>query len=167
MTEPREPVFTAVDRAKKGLEEFSHPLNPERSKMKGVSLSEAAGLERIGVHLMVLPPGRESFVYHSHLREEEWLFVLSGRGQLEIDGKLRDLGPGDFVGFAAPSLPHQLRNPFGEDLTYLSGGERQPFEVAEFPRLGLVMIRKGMEATLYPLSAGKPLSAYVGEPPRK
>ena len=167
MANRKEPVFTASDRAKKGLEEFSHPLNPERSKMKGVSLSEAVGLERIGVHVMVLPAGNESFVYHTHLREEEWLFVLSGRGRIEIDGQMRELAPGDFVGFATPSLPHQLRNPYGEELTYLTGGERQQFEVAEFPRLGKVMIRNGMEATLYPIEAGKSLRAYVGEPPEK
>jgi uncharacterized cupin superfamily protein len=27
-----------------------------------------------------VPPGKESFVYYSHQREEEWIYVLSGRG---------------------------------------------------------------------------------------
>lgn len=69
--------------------------------MRAVSLSERAGMKRLGIHVARLPPGRESFVYHSHQLEEEWLFVLEGRGRVEIDGVMHELQPGDFVGFAA------------------------------------------------------------------
>ena len=86
--ERRDPIVRRVDREKKGFESFSHPLNPERSQMRGFSLSDAVGLTRIAVHLAVLPPGKESFVYHSHAVEEEWLYVLAGRGRIEIDGEL-------------------------------------------------------------------------------
>ena len=150
----RDPVFTAEEREKKGLETFSHPLNPGRSEMRTISLSDAVGLQRIGVHL----------AYHTHLREEEWLFVLSGRGRMEVDGKMRELGPGDFCGFVTPSVPHQLSNPHGDDLVYLTGGERTSIEVAEFPRLRKLMVRTGMEAKLYPLEP-EPFRAYVGDDP--
>jgi len=163
----KEPIVRAVDREKKGLESFSHPLNPERSQMRGFSLSEQAGLTRVGVHFAVLPPGKESFVYHSHAVEEEWLYILSGRGRIEIDGELHELAAGDFAGFGTPSAAHQLRNPYAEDLTYLTGGERKDVEIAEFPRLGKVMVRLGFEATLYPKEAGTPMRAYVGELPEK
>ena len=165
MADEKKPVFTAEDRRRKGLETFAHPLNPERSQMRGISLSQQAGLARVAVHVGVLPPGKESFVYHSHALEEEWMFVLSGRGRMEIDGELHDLGPGDFVGFAAPSKHHQLHNPYDEDLTYLTGGERGAVEVAELPRLNLVMVRRGVDAMLYPLDAGKSFHAMVGEEP--
>jgi uncharacterized cupin superfamily protein len=160
----RDPIFTAEQREKKGLETFSHPLNPGRSEMRGVSLSEAVGLQRIAVHLAVLPAGKESFVYHTHLREEEWLFVLSGRGRIEIDGEMRELGPGDFCGFVTPSVAHQLSNPYTDDVVYLTGGERTSMEVAEFPRLRKLMVRTGMEAKLYPLEP-EPFRAYVGDDP--
>jgi uncharacterized cupin superfamily protein len=165
--ERRDPIVRAVDREKKGLESFSHPLNPERSQMRGFSLSAVVGLTRIGVHFAVLPPGKESFVYHSHAVEEEWLYVLAGRGRIEIDGEQHELVAGDFVGFATPSAAHQLRNPYGQDLTYLTGGERKDVEIAEFPRLGKVMVRLGFEAMLYPKEAGKPMRAYVGDLPEK
>ncbi|TMG08625.1 MAG: cupin domain-containing protein [Chloroflexi bacterium] len=165
--ERRDPIVRRVDREKKGFESFSHPLNPERSQMRGFSLSDAVGLTRIAVHLAVLPPGKESFVYHSHAVEEEWLYVLAGRGRIEIDGELRELVAGDFVGFATPSAAHQLRNPYGQDLTYLTGGERKEVEIAEFPRLGKIMVRVGFEAMLYPKEAGTPMRPYVGDLPGK
>jgi uncharacterized cupin superfamily protein len=34
-----------------------------------------------------MPPGKESFVYHSHHHEKEWLYILSGRGIAEINGE--------------------------------------------------------------------------------
>ncbi|MGB3637035.1 MAG: hypothetical protein WBA39_05515 [Rivularia sp. (in: cyanobacteria)] len=63
---------------------FSHPLNPN-SKISGVSLSEAVGLQRIGFHLAKIPPGKESLIYHSHEFEEEFIYILSGKGIAEID----------------------------------------------------------------------------------
>ena len=65
-------------------QKFSHPLNPN-SEISGVSLSEAVGLQRIGFHLATIPPGKESFIYHSHQFEEEFIFILSGKGIAEID----------------------------------------------------------------------------------
>ena len=113
---------------------FQHPLNP-RSEIHLRSLSEAAGMKRVGVHIGRIPPGKESFAYHSHHFEEEFLYILTGRGMADIDGKEVEVGPGDFLGFPAPSVAHHLRNPFDADLVYLMGGERHGFEVGEFPRL--------------------------------
>ena len=126
---------------------FSHPLNP-RSEMRGFSLSDAVGLHRVGFHLVCIPPGKEANMYHAHTAEEEFYFVLSGRGVAEVDGVEHEIGPGDFLGFPAPSVPHQLRNPFGEDLVYLVGGERREMELGSFPRLGKRVLRVGREAWL-------------------
>ena len=59
-----------------------HPYNP-RSEVHGWLLSRTAGLGRIAVNLAWLPPGKESAVHHVHYREEEWLYVLDGRGVAE------------------------------------------------------------------------------------
>ena len=45
----------------------THPLNP-RSEMRYVSLGTCAGMERVGVHLIRVPPGRESRVRSSVFR---------------------------------------------------------------------------------------------------
>ena len=98
-------------------QKFSHPLNPN-SEISGVSLSEAVGLQRIGFHLATIPPGKESFIYHSHQFEEEFIFILSGKGIAEIDNQEFEVSSGDFMGFPTPSVAHHLRNPFEEDLIY-------------------------------------------------
>jgi uncharacterized cupin superfamily protein len=145
---------------------FQHPLNP-RSEVVMQSLSDATGLERLGVHVMRVPPGKESFIYHAHYTEEEFVLILSGRGIAEIGDDEVEVGPGDFMGFPTPSVGHHLRNPFAEDLVYLSGGERHASEIADFPKVGKRLVRVGMalavssidEATGYP---GFPMLSVEG-----
>ncbi len=119
---------------------FRHPLNP-KSLTHQRRLSDLTGLARTGVHHVRIPPGHESFVYHTHEREEEWIYVLSGRGVAEIGDSELEVGPGDFMGFKTPSVAHHLRNAGTEDLVYLMGGERLDAEVADFPRHGRRMYR--------------------------
>jgi uncharacterized cupin superfamily protein len=103
-------------------------------------------LKRIAIHLGRLPPGKESFIYHAHHHEEEFVYILSGRGIAEIEGEEFEVGPGDFLGFPTPSVAHNLRNPFDEDLIYLMGGEHRECEVGVFPKLKKRVIRDGDSA---------------------
>jgi uncharacterized cupin superfamily protein len=80
---------------------------------------------------------------------------LSGRGVAEIDGKELEIGPGDFIAFPTPSVPHHLRNPFDQELVYLMGGENREFEIADFPRLGKRMIKSGEKFEVYDMSNAK------------
>lgn len=134
----------------------SHPWNP-KSELTGVQLARLTGLERTGVSLVRIAPGKESFVYHSHEREEEWLYILSGNGTAEIDGGEYQVGAGDFMGFPAPSVAHHLRNSGSEDLVYLMGGENRDAEVATFPKLGKKMVRIGTNVEIYDVADAKPL----------
>jgi uncharacterized cupin superfamily protein len=136
-------------------ETFSHPWNPN-SLVRGVTLSRLAGLERTGVNLVRIAPGKESFIYHSHQFEEEWIYVLSGRGIAEIDGADHEVGTGDFMGFPTPSVAHHIRNPFDVELVYLVGGEHRDCEVADFPKLGCRMLRTRDDLVIYDLSSGRP-----------
>lgn len=131
---------------------FQHPLN-ENSQIHGFELSRKAGLARTAVNWIRVPPGKESYAYHSHHAEEEWVYVISGRGVAEIDDDEYEVGAGDFMGFPTPSVAHHLKNPFDEDLVYLCGGEILDLEVAEFPRHGLRMIRRGQSAEVVPTDA--------------
>ena len=115
------------------------------------SLGDAAGLQRLGFHLLRVPPGKESFVYHSHYTEEEFIYILEGRGIAEIGDEEFEVGPGDFLGFPTPSVGHHLKNPFAEELVYLSGGERNRSEIADFPRAGKRLVRVGMNIDLHTL----------------
>lgn len=139
----------------------SHPWN-DKSEIHGFMLARATGLKRSGISLARLVPGKESFVYHLHHFEEEWIYILSGRGVAEIDGAEFEVGPGDFMGFPTPSVAHHLRNPFGEDLVYLMGGENLDHEIADFPKLGKRMVRHSAAIEIYDLASGKPFGPPNG-----
>ncbi|HVY85973.1 MAG TPA: cupin domain-containing protein [Caulobacterales bacterium] len=114
---------------------FTQKLNPN-SLFRAVALSRLAGMERAHVSLVRLPPGKDSFAYHAHMLEEEWIYIISGRAIAEIDGESTEVGAGDFMGFATPSAPHLLRNTFDEECVYLMGGEDKPIDVVAYPKLG-------------------------------
>ncbi len=134
---------TLVRAAERGSEYVvKHPYNPQ-SEIHGILLSRLTGLQRTGVNLARIPAGKESFAYHLHHVEEEWMFVLSGRGAAEVGEEVLEIGPGDFLGFPPGGPAHHVRNTGKEDLVYLSGGESREIEVGDFPRLGLRMVRFG------------------------
>jgi uncharacterized cupin superfamily protein len=145
-------VLRAADLAASS-QTFTHPWNP-RSEMRGAMLGRPSGLSRTGVNLITVPPGKESFTYHSHLHEEEWIYVLSGRAIVDAGDDHHELGPGDFIAFPTPSVAHLLRNPYAEDVVYLAGGERSEFDVADYPTHGKRMVRLGDHATVYELETG-------------
>jgi uncharacterized cupin superfamily protein len=149
MSENKKPHPLISADAIKQLQEqsFSHPLNPN-SEIKGVFLGQAVGLQRIGINLAYIPPGKESFIYHSHQLEEEFIYILSGRGMAEIDGEEFEVSAGDFMGFPTPSVAHHLRNPFDENLVYLMGGEHCKVEIADFPHVKKRMFRNENEVQI-------------------
>jgi uncharacterized cupin superfamily protein len=138
----------------------AHPWNP-KSEIRGTRLGTPTGMVRTGVNLMRIAPGKESFIYHRHTYEEEWIYILSGRGIAEIDGEEHEVGPGDFMGFGtSPPVAHHLRNPFPEDLVYLSGGERRQSEIAEFPQLGKMMVRVGANISIFETTAAQAMGHF-------
>jgi uncharacterized cupin superfamily protein len=140
---------------------FQHPLNP-KSEIHMRSLGDHAGLQRIGLHLGRVPPGKESFVYHFHHFEEEFVYVIAGRGLAEIGDATYEVGPGDVMLFPARVVGHHLRNPFTEDLVYLMGGERHDCEIGEFPRLGKrAVFERGHDAYVVDLASIGPF--FKGE----
>lgn len=135
MTETPCKLVWKADELKSQEHEFTQRLNPN-SHLLRTGLSRLAGLKRAHVSLGRIPPGKDSFAYHAHMVEEEWLYILSGRGLADVDGKEYEVGGGDFMGFPSPGIAHLLRNPFEEDLVYLMGGEAVPLDVLEYPTLG-------------------------------
>ncbi|MEB3278127.1 MAG: cupin domain-containing protein [Lyngbya sp.] len=140
------------------IQMFSHPWNPN-SEILGTDLGRTVGLKRTGVNFIKVPPGKESFIYHSHYSEEEWIYILSGKGVAEIDGEEFEVVSGDFMGFPTPSVAHHLKNIGDEDLVYLVGGENLEIEIAEFPKLQKRMLRRGNTVEIYDYSDAKPFEA--------
>ncbi|AOY95173.1 cupin [Cupriavidus sp. USMAA2-4] len=136
------PLLLRADQVQAGLHTFRHPWNPN-SEITGARLGRMLGLRRTGVNFTTVPPGKESFVYHAHHLEEEWIYILSGRGVAEIDGEVFEVGAGDFMAFPATGVAHHLVNAGDQDLVYLCGGEHREAEIVDFPRLGKRSVRTG------------------------
>jgi uncharacterized cupin superfamily protein len=97
---------------------------------------------RLGVNWTRVPPGRACCPFHSHQREDEVFFVLSGRGVLRYGDTLREIRAGDCIACpAGTGIAHQIANPFDEDLIYLAIGPHDPDEVGVYPDTGKVMVR--------------------------
>jgi uncharacterized cupin superfamily protein len=154
-TRPATYLLRAADIAA-GSRTVAHPWNP-RSELHGMHLSRAVGLERTGISWARIAPGRESFAYHSHRYEEEWIYVLEGRGIALVDGVSYEVGPGDFLGFPTPSVAHLMSNPGPGDLVYLMGGENREFEISEFPQLRKRMVKSGGEVQVYDYDDAQPI----------
>ena len=148
------PELVTAAQAEAASATFAHPWNPN-SEMTGVQLGRMAGLKRTGVNLARMAPGRESFVLHAHATEEEWIYILSGRGTAVIGEAEVEVGSGDFMGFPTPSVAHQLRNTGAEDLVYLMGGEHHEVEIATFPGLGRQVVRHGADVQVFELKDAK------------
>lgn len=88
-------------------------------------LGDATGLTHMGVNLRVAEPGLAATNRHFHMVEEEWTYVLSGRGVVRI-GPLRiPVWPGSFVGFPPGPRPHHFVAEGDTPLVLLEGGERR------------------------------------------
>ena len=154
MTDAARKLLWKADEIAARGKRFTQRLNPN-SEFIGAGLSRMAGMSRAHVTLARLPAGKDSFAYHAHMMEEEWVYILSGRGVAEIDGESHAVGPGDFMGFPTPSVPHLLKNPFDEELVYLMGGEDMPLDVLDYPTLGrrYLLVRGESGTEFYELGA--------------
>jgi uncharacterized protein YajQ (UPF0234 family)/uncharacterized cupin superfamily protein len=132
---PAEHLLTAAQIAKAEEAAIGHPLNPN-SDVYLRRLGATVGRKRVVVTLARVPPDNESFIYHAHKGDEEWVYIPSGRSRAEIGDQAFEVAAGDFIAFPVPSVSHCLTNLYEEDLVYLMGGERAHVEVAEFPNVG-------------------------------
>jgi uncharacterized cupin superfamily protein len=110
-----------------------HALNPNAIRMTK-SLGDAVGLTQIGVHMVTVMHGHESAEYHRHLYEEECVYVVSGNGLAEIDGKCFEITTGTFLGFPRKGVAHAISNNGNEPLVLLVTGQRLEHDVCEYPR---------------------------------
>ncbi len=105
------------------------------------TLGTLLDLKGLGVHLVRLAPGRDSTQFHYHDADEEFVYILEGKGLAHIGDAIFHVGPGDFMGFPSPSPAHALHNDGSEDLVYLMGGEKNPSDVVHYPRIRRSMIK--------------------------
>ncbi len=92
------------------------------------NLGDAVGLTHMGLHLRSVAPGNVGTHRHFHSVEEEWVYVVSGRGHVRIGPQRLPVAAGSFVGFPPGPRPHHFLADGEEPLILLEGGERRPSE---------------------------------------
>ena len=120
-------------------EEYSHG---ERFGTRFRQLGEYGGCSHVGVCMEEIAPGRQAYVAHYHMLEEEHLLVLEGRPTLRLGGTTHEMAPGSYVCFpAGQRAGHALVNHTDETVRYLIIGERDPNEVTVHTDAGHVGVR--------------------------
>ena len=120
-------------------EEYSHG---ERFGTRFRQLGEYGGCSHVGVCMEEIAPGRQAYVAHYHLLEEEQLLVLEGRPTLRLGERRIPMEPGSYVVFpAGQKAGHALVNETDEPVRYLIIGERNPDEVTVHTDTGRVGVR--------------------------
>ncbi|AUN99837.1 cupin domain-containing protein [Bacteriovorax stolpii] len=91
----------------------------------GAPVGKLLGLQKIGIHIELIHPGRRTSWPHAESAEEEFAFVLEGHPDVWINGVLHPLAPGDFVAFpAGTGIAHTFLNNTDKNVLLLVGGER-------------------------------------------
>ncbi len=113
--------------------EFSHGDN---FALRYRHLSTAMGPQpyKIGVAIEELPAGKQNCPAHYHLREEEYVIILSGALTVRIGKDHHVMKAGDFVRFP-PKSPHEhcLYNHTDEVCRYIIIGDRDENDVCVYP----------------------------------
>ena len=95
------PAFTTKDGS-----EIRELLAHRNSCIRNQSLAEA----RL--------PAAGATTRHYHPKTEEIYYILAGRGRMDIDGRMREVGPGDAIAIP-PGATHQITNTSGGTLRFL------------------------------------------------
>src|ERR1700747_318795 len=89
------------------------------------ALGDVFGLTNFGVNLTRLPPGGMSALRHTHMREDEFIYIVEGEPVLVTNAGETPLRPGMCAGFQARSGDaHHLVNRTGRAVVYLGVGGR-------------------------------------------
>lgn len=117
---------------------------PFASRMAGRikrPLGDLFGLHNFGVNLTTLEPGARSALQHTHSRQDEFVYVITGEIVLVAAETETILTPGMCAGFPASGISHHLENRGDGPATYLEIGDRTPGDEVSYPHDDLVGVR--------------------------
>jgi uncharacterized cupin superfamily protein len=110
---------------------------PFASRMQGRikrPLGDLFGLTNFGVNLTTIAPGGVSALRHTHSKQDEFVYVVSGTATLVTNHGTSLLKSGMCAGFkAGDGNAHQIRNDSSEPLIYLEVGDRSAGDQVTYP----------------------------------
>lgn len=113
-----------------------------QSKLKTILIGDAIGCEKIYVNIDYVKPGAESVKYHSHSKQEEFFFIINGKGMIRIDGEEILIKTGDVISKpAGKDIAHQFINNSSEILQILDVGTREKDDIVTYPDENIIFIK--------------------------
>lgn len=110
---------------------------PFAARMEGREkrvLGDLFGLTNFGVNLTNLEPNGASALRHSHVTQDEFIYVVQGHPTLVTDDGKTKLAPGMCAGFkAGTGNSHCLVNETAELVIYLEVGDRTAGDEVSYP----------------------------------
>ena len=104
---------------------YAYYSGSDETFLSGASVGVGLGLQRIGIHHDILPPGHRSSLPHAHKIEEELLVVLEGNPDIWINGHLYRAGPKDVIFFRpGTGLSHTIINNTSSHVKMMIFGEQ-------------------------------------------
>ena len=103
------------------------------------------GLTGRGCALTIVPPGKCAYPFHRHHVTDELFYVLSGTGEVRLDGETKPIKAGDLIANPAGKDAHQIVNNSTEELRYLAISEIGTVDVIEYPDSGKIAAAAGVK----------------------
>src|SRR5438270_5566121 len=98
------------------------------------ALGDAFGLTNFGVNLTRLPPGGMSALRHTHMREDEFIYIVEGEPVLVTNAGETPLASGHMRRVQGRLWRRPpLDKPQGPDIVYLEIGDRNPGDTVIYP----------------------------------
>ncbi|WP_278922565.1 cupin domain-containing protein [Pseudophaeobacter profundi] len=122
-------------------------------------IGDAAGLTQYGVNIVRLEPGGLSSLRHYHMRQDEFLMMVSGSCTLIDDQGEHEMLPGDCAAFpAGEANGHHLKNNTDAPASFLVVGTRTPTETAYYSDMDM-MVKSDANGSRFTRKDGSPLTA--------
>ncbi len=114
--------------------EYAGPM----SKRHKAKLGDLFGLQNFGVNMTTMEPGGVSALKHTHARQDEFIFIVSGSVTLHVGDEDYAMTAGDCVGFPAGGAAHQLENQGTEPVVFLEVGDRTEGDRVEYADVDMI-----------------------------
>jgi len=129
------------------------------------------GLTGLGCTLTVVAPGKRAYPFHRHHVADELFYILSGSGEVRLDGERRPVRAGDLIGNPAGAEAHQIVNTGRDELRYLAISEIGAVDIIDYPDSGKMGAAAGVKngdlstATYKAFGRVTPADYFDGEEP--
>jgi len=131
------------------------------------------GLGALGCTVTVVPPGKRAWPFHRHHVGTELFYILSGSGQVRLDGEVRAIRAGDLIGNPPGAEAHQIVNTGTQELRYLAISDVGSVDVIDYPDSGKIGAAAGIKnadfktATIAKMGRVQEVDYFDGEEPPK